>query len=155
MLKETKDNCTVPWTKHNSRICQDPADVEKSFNISWYMGTNQVRTKDKSSKNCKASELAPLSECLTMWHIFILGLFCYLTVTIFPEPHLLLPMPEPICLSGRTKQIQTEQQDLAQTILRDPDNSIGGAVALHGQKSVCRNRRLRWSLVGLLFAQFG
>ena len=43
MIEATEGNCTVPWTRNNSRICSDQSDVDKAFNISWSRGTNQVR----------------------------------------------------------------------------------------------------------------
>ena len=42
MVHSTKTGCTVPWTRNNSRICSDPEDVVKAFDISWRRGTNQV-----------------------------------------------------------------------------------------------------------------
>ena len=43
MVKNTKANCTVPWTRDNSRICSDPHDIEIAFNESWKRGVNQVK----------------------------------------------------------------------------------------------------------------
>ena len=42
MIHGTKTGCTVPWTRNHSRICSDPEDVKKAFDISWRRGTNQV-----------------------------------------------------------------------------------------------------------------
>ena len=47
MVKNTKANCTVPWTRDNSRICSDPNDIEEAFNESWKRGTNQVKSKKR------------------------------------------------------------------------------------------------------------
>ena len=42
MALKTKDNCTVPWTRNNSRICSETEDTKSAFYISWNRGTNQV-----------------------------------------------------------------------------------------------------------------
>ena len=42
MRLQTKDKCTVPWTRNNSRICSASDDVETAFATSWNRGTNQV-----------------------------------------------------------------------------------------------------------------
>ena len=45
MTSQTKENCTVPWTRNNSKICTNSEDIEKAFSISWNRGTNQVNNK--------------------------------------------------------------------------------------------------------------
>ena len=47
MRTNTKGNCTVPWTRDNSRICTDKEDIKTAFNISWTRGTNQVNSNHK------------------------------------------------------------------------------------------------------------
>ena len=57
MRTNTKGNCTVPWTRDNSRICTDKEDIKTAFNISWTRGTNQVNSNHKTFLDVNISGL--------------------------------------------------------------------------------------------------
>merc|ERR1712012_988496 len=85
MMSQTKENCTVPWTRNNSKICTNSEDIEKAFSISWNRGTNQMKD---CKKPCHSLEISQVGDNIFASNKTVLRLYFKSVVTKSQEEYL-------------------------------------------------------------------